>query len=120
MDNEYIIGNAFDLAEEAWYELEELALPKLRALARSLPQPEQSELLRICRHHVGYATGAVRSECAGSASLFHPASAFKRVTACATSPWSKTRPYLPQRTPLQDESRDRHVYPSPRASLATR
>jgi len=61
---EWKLGNAFDLAEEAWYELEELALPKLRALAKSLPEPEQSDLLRICRHHVGYATGAVRSECA--------------------------------------------------------
>ena len=62
-ETDWKIGNAFDLAEEAWYELEELALPKLRALARSLPEPEQSELLRICRHHVGYATGLDRSAC---------------------------------------------------------
>ena len=63
-DTEWNIGNALDLAEEVRYELEELAMPELRALAKRLPEPERSDLLRICRHHVGYATGAVRSECA--------------------------------------------------------
>ncbi len=63
-NHDWKIGNAFDLIEEARYELEKLALPKLRALAQSLPEPKRSDLLRICRHHVGYAMGAVRSECA--------------------------------------------------------
>ena len=71
-DTEYIIGYAFDLAEEARYELEELALPNLRELAKRLQEPERSDLLRICRHHVGYATGAVRSECAWLGQLSAP------------------------------------------------
>ena len=62
-DNEYVIGNAFDLAEEVRYELEELAMPELLKLAQSLPEPKRRELLRICRHHVGYATGLIRSGC---------------------------------------------------------
>ena len=59
MDTEYIIGNAFDLAEEVWYELEELTMPKLHALARSLPEPKRRELMRIIHEHIGYATGVL-------------------------------------------------------------
>jgi len=61
MDNEYIIGIAFDLAEEARYELEKVGIPKLRKLAQSLPEPKRGELLRICRHDIGYPMGQVRS-----------------------------------------------------------
>ncbi len=71
-DTNWKIGNAFDLAEEVRYELEELAMPELLKLAQSLPEPERSDLLRICRHHVGYATGAVRSECAWLGQLVPP------------------------------------------------
>ncbi len=63
-ETEYSIGEAFDMSEEAISELEEQAAPKIRALARKLPEPHRRELLRIWREHGAYSIGALRSSCA--------------------------------------------------------
>ena len=63
-ETEYIIGEAFDMSEEAISELEEQAAPRIRALARKLPEPQRRELLRIWREHGAYSIGALRSACA--------------------------------------------------------
>src|ERR1043166_9314093 len=66
--DEYAIGQAFDLAEEARYELEDQAESKLRKLTQMLPEPYRHDLIAIHQEHISYAMGLTRS----ARSWLHP------------------------------------------------
>jgi hypothetical protein len=60
-DSQYLIGEAYDLAEEARYELEDEAEHKIRALAQHLPIEHRRKLLSIWQEHIGYSMGLIRT-----------------------------------------------------------
>ena len=100
LDPEWRIGNAFDYAEEARYELEEQAEAKLRALARRVPQPHRGDLLQLQREHIGYATGLIRSACSRLRPLLRPHLVYpypRQGTRLRYKPAIETRKALPQK-----------------------